>query len=129
MYLSLLGKHIKQGTLHLHLPDGKTHSFGEGGTEAHWYVRSEKAMMKIARDWEFELGQTYMDGHWDTGEHSLRDLIEVLRANFKSAAGRHWYTPLRTLLKQGNRITRSYQNIAHHCDVKEEVFRYFLDTE
>lgn len=129
MYLSLLGKHIKQGTLHLHLPDGKTHSFGEGGTEAHWYVRSEKAMMKIARDWEFELGQTYMDGHWDTGEYSLRDLIEVLRANFKAAAGRHWYTPLRTLLKQGNRIARSYQNIAHHYDVKEEVFRYFLDTE
>lgn len=129
MYLSLLEKNIKQGTLHLHLPDGTTHRFGDGGTEAHWYVHSEKMMMKIARDWQFQIGQTYMDGYWDSGEYSLRDLLFVLRANFQGSGHRHWYSPLLSLLNQGNRIARSYQNVAHHYDVKEEVFRRFLDKE
>lgn len=130
MYLSLLEKHIKQGILHLHLPDGTHHRFGDSGTEAHWYVHSEKALMKIARDWEFEIGQTYMDGAWDSGDHSLRDLLFVLRANFQGGGRRRrWFSPLLSLLEQGNRIARSYQNIAHHYDVKEEVFRRFLDSE
>lgn len=131
MYLSLLEKHIKQGILHLHLPDGTSHRFGDSGTEAHWHVHSEKTLMKIARDWEFEIGQTYMDGAWDSGEHSLRDLLFVLRANFQGTGGprRRWFSPLLSLLEQGNRIARSYQNIAHHYDVKEEVFRRFLDKE
>lgn len=58
MYLKLLKNNVKQGILNLNLPDGSHHRFGQSGIEADWFIRDEKAIKRIARDWEFELGQT-----------------------------------------------------------------------
>ena len=129
MYLKLLEKHFKQGTLHLYLPDGSNHVFGQGAPEAHWYIRDEKAIKRIARDWEFELGQTYMEGGWDTGDTDLRILLGLLRTNFSIKGGFKWYTPFLRIMGQVNKISRSYRNIAHHYDTDEEIFRMFLDKE
>ncbi|MEX2366324.1 MAG: class I SAM-dependent methyltransferase, partial [Pseudohongiellaceae bacterium] len=129
MYLKLLKSHIKEDILFLHLPDGSVHKFGERGMEAHWYIRSESAIRRIARNWDFELGETYMEGGWDVGEHSLHDLLAVLRKNFSTGNNRHWYMPFLRLYRRVNHIARSYRNIAHHYDVDEEVFRRILDTQ
>jgi cyclopropane-fatty-acyl-phospholipid synthase len=129
MYLKLLDRHIKQGILHLHMPDGQTHTFGTHGLEVNWYIRDEKAIRRIARDWEFELGQTYMEGGWDTGDDELRNLIGILRINFAVKGARKWNTPLLKLLQQYNTITRSYRYISHHYDTDEAIFRMFLDRE
>ncbi len=128
MYLKLLEKRVKKGILHLHLPDGKTYSFGQSGREAHWHILKEQAIKRIAMDWEFEMGQTYMEGLWHTGESSLYELLALLRENFQTTKTR-WYDPLKGLLQQWNKISRSYSNVAHHYDTDEEVFRRFLDKE
>ena len=133
MYLKLLKHNIKNGILHLHLPDGSVHTFGDHGLEAHWFIRNEKAIIRIARDWEYELGQTYMEKGWDTGNYSLQDLLAVLRTNFSPRKVRKWYSPFADLAfglyQQFNKITRSYKNIAHHYDTDEAIFRMFLDQE
>jgi cyclopropane-fatty-acyl-phospholipid synthase len=129
MYLNLLNRHIKKGVLYLHLPDGKEYRFGSGGTEAHWYVRDENAMQRIARDWEFELGETYIQGKWDAGKDGLRNLMEVLRSNFSVQNVNRWLTPAKIFLQQWNRVARSYSNVASHYDAPEAVFRLFLDKE
>lgn len=129
MYLKLLEKYIKDGILHLHLPGGKTYQFGDHGIEAHWYIKTETTINKIARDWEFQLGQTYMEGLWDSGEGELRDLLAVLRSNFATYQISPWLKPFAGLLRQWNKISRSYANVAHHYDVQEDVFRQFLDRE
>ena len=61
MFLKLLEKHIKTGILHLHLP-GIDYTFGTSGTEAHWHFNDLAVLGRIARDWEFELGKTYVEG-------------------------------------------------------------------
>ena len=129
MYLKLLKKHIKNGILHLHLPDGSTHTFGDSGIEANWYIRDEKAIVRVARDWEFELGQTYMEGGWDTGGEELRLLLGILRTNFAIQPARRWFTPFLKLWQQYNHIARSYRYISHHYDTEENIFRMFLDRE
>lgn len=129
MYLKLLEKHVKEGIIHLHLPDGSTHTFGDSGLEAHWHIRNEKAIMRIARDWEFELGQTYMEGGWDTGDGDLRILLGLLRTNFDVKIPSKWNSPFVSLLDRYNKIARSYRNIAHHYDTDEHIFRMFLDRE
>lgn len=129
MYLKLLKNNVKQGILNLHLPDGSHHRFGQSGIEADWFIRDEKAIKRIARDWEFELGQTYMEGGWDTGDQDLRILLGLLRTNFSPKGVIKWYTPLVKLYQQFNHITRSYRNIAHHYDTEETIFRMFLDKE
>lgn len=129
MYLKLLKKHITEGVLHLHLPDGSTHTFGDQGIEANWYIRDEKAIIRVARDWEYELGQTYMEGGWDTGEEDLRHLLGILRTNFSIQVANKWLIPFKKLLDQYNKIARSYRDISHHYDTDEAIFRLFLDKE
>jgi len=128
MYLNLLEAHIKQGILHLHLPQGKVHTFGTEGKEVNWYVTDEKALRRIALDWEFQLGQTYMEGLWHAGEGSLYDLLGLLRANFQPKKG-SWLKPLQGMIQQWNKVSRAYANISHHYDIHEDVFRRFLDKE
>lgn len=129
MYLKLLEQNIRAGILHLHLPNGRNYTFGREGLEAHWHVKDDDAMQRIARDWEYELGETYLQGRWDAGVTGLRNLISVLRANFAVYQPNRWVAPLARLLKEWNRVTKSYENVAHHYDVPEAVFRKFLDKE
>ncbi len=129
MYMKLLNKHIKKGILHLHLPNGREHHFGTGGPEAHWYIQDEHAIRRIAKDWEFQLGETYVRGLWHAGDQGLRNLLAVLRANFAVSNFGRWLQPFTSILREWNRITRSYHNVSHHYDVPEAVFRLFLDKE
>jgi cyclopropane-fatty-acyl-phospholipid synthase len=128
MFLKLLEQHIKQGILHLHLP-GRDFTFGHQGTEAHWHIANDKVLGRIARDWEFELGETYMRGGWHAGVTGLHALLEVLRSNFAVQQPGIALRTLGRLLQQWNRVTASYQNVARHYDVPEPVFRRFLDQE
>ena len=128
MYLTLLEKHIKNGVLHLHLPD-RDLRFGTSGTEAHWHLADESVIRRIAGDYELQLGETYMQGLWHAGSTGLHALLEVLRSNFAVREPSQGLRALQRLLQQWNRVTSSYRNVAHHYDVPEPVFRRFLDSE
>jgi cyclopropane-fatty-acyl-phospholipid synthase len=129
LYLKLLEKNIKIGKLYLSLPDGKTHTFGNDGPEAHWIIHDEKALMRVARDWDLKLGETYMQQAWDVLDCSLYDLISLLRVNFKEYSPSKWLLPIIQVLQQWNRVSRSYRNVAHHYDLDEAFYRLFLDRE
>ena len=128
MYLKLLEKHITEGILHLHLPQNKVYTFGSNGTEVNWHFTDEKAIKRIALDWEFQLGQTYMEGLWHAGDGSLYDLLGLLRTNFQPKKN-SWLKPIQGAIQQWNKISRAYNNISHHYDIHEDVFRRFLDKE
>ena len=128
LFLELLERHIKQGVLHVHLPDGER-VFGSHGTQAHWHITEPAVLGRIARDYEYELGQTYMQGAWHAGTSGLHALLEVLRCNFAAKQAGFGMRTLSALLQQWNRITASYRNVSHHYDVSEAVFRRFLDKE
>jgi len=127
MYLKLLENGIRKGTIYLHLPSGQTHQFGTGGKVAHWIIHSEKAMHKIARDWEFQLGETYIHGDWSVEDCGLQDLLFILRDNFSEYRVSKWLKPFITCLQQWNGITRSYRNVSHHYDLDNSIFQRFLD--
>lgn len=127
MYLDLLEKGVSDGIIHLHLPNTKSYQFGDHGLEAHWNIKNEKVIRRIARDWEWELGETYMRGGWDVADGQLRDLLYILRANFATYSVNRWLQPIVKFLRQWNRVSRSYRNVAHHYDLGEEFFRLFLD--
>ncbi|HTQ98505.1 MAG TPA: cyclopropane-fatty-acyl-phospholipid synthase family protein, partial [Candidatus Acidoferrum sp.] len=128
LFLDLLQRHIKTGVLHVHLPDGD-HVFGSTGTVAHWHIVKPEAAGRIARDYEFELGQTYMEGAWHAGVTGIHALLEVLRSNFTVREPGFGLRTLLRVLQQWNRVTSSYRNVHHHYDVPEPVFRRFLDQE
>ncbi len=127
MYLELLDCGIKEGIINLYLPTGRTYHFGDKGIETNWVIKSEDTIKRIARDWEYHLGETYVNGEWDVADCELRDLLGVLRRNFAIITQARWLRSVAQLLQQWNRITRSYSNVSHHYDLDEEVFRLFLD--
>ena len=133
--LNILEKQITQGCLTVHLPDGRTRSFGSGQPQAEWVLRTPHTLKRILLDPELMLGETYMDGEWDVPDvphGSLIALLEVLMRNFPESLPQK-RNPLlglcKGLLRRGNGIRRSYRNVAHHYDLDEWLFRLFLDQD
>lgn len=129
----VLERNIKQGSLHVFLPDGTQYRFGAGAPEANWHIKDSAATRRIAVDPEFELGETYLEGGWSAGgSEGLRRLLAVLMCNFSDVRPRG-FAFLRELLqkalRRGNEIARSYQNVEHHYDLDEWLFRRFLDKD
>lgn len=127
----LLERQIKQGSLVLVLPDGSRQLYGSGEPTAEWHVHDRKALLRIAADPEFMLGETYMDGAWDAGEPGLLALLQVLMVNFPPAE-RGFGRALGMLLKplqQWNRISAARRNVASHYDLEEDLFRSFLSAD
>jgi len=130
MFLELLGAYVKEGQIRLHLPDGQEKTIGAAAPPVDWFIRDDRAISRIGRDPEFELGETYMEGLWDTGEQGVEALLTLLMRNFLDYR-RESASPLKRtatrLFQRANRIARSYRNVSHHYDLDEWVFRLFLD--
>jgi len=132
MITEYFSKHIKHGTLILTLQNGKTFHFGKEKPVAHWRMLKKGVVQRVILDPEMELGQTYMDGGWDTGDGDLQTLMEVLMRNFpeKVPTGtRRLVQWLIQPLQQLNRINRSKKNVEHHYNMDESLYRMFLDED
>lgn len=129
MYVKLLEKKVKQGIINLHLPGGESYRFGSQGLETRWVINNEDVIKRIAKDWEWELGETYVNGGWDVPDGELRDLLFILRANFRPGSINKWLQPFVKFFQQWNRVSSSYRNVSRHYDLEEDFFRYFLDRD
>ena len=128
--INLLESQIIKGTLNLYLPDGTHRQIGSGLPVAEWHIKNQDVLRRISKDPEFELGETYMEGGWHCGDGDLQTLLQVLMTNIgqqKPKGLQRVFAALINLLQRGNRIYRSYQNVAHHYDLDEWLFRLFLD--
>lgn len=132
MLTTLLERRIREGTLHLQLPDGTSRRFGQGEPEAHWAIRDAETVKRIVRDPDLELGDTYMEGGWDTDGKDLVALLGVLMRNFPEEGQRGFRRYLRlprVAMQTWNRAGRSRRNVAHHYDIDGRIFRMFLDQD
>ncbi len=126
--LKHLGPRIRHGRLTVCLPGGERHSFGSGTPHAEWYIHTSATLRRILSDPELMVGETYMNGEWDTS--NLLDLLEVFMHNIPEQSSSGLLAGLlKRLLRQGNRIAQSYRNVAHHYDLDEWLFRRFLDRD
>jgi cyclopropane-fatty-acyl-phospholipid synthase len=131
IFIEYLRRNIRHGSIQLVIPDGTHYLLGQGQPEAHWVFKDPKAMGRILRDYDLELGETYTEGGWHSNPGGLLNLLEVLMLNFgetKEHGLRGWWAHLYKIFQLGNRIARSYRNVSHHYDIDEWVYRRFLDT-
>ncbi len=129
MYQTLLERGIKDGVINLCFPQGETHRFGQGGREATWVVKDKATMDKIARNWEFQLGETYMEGAWEVADCDLHDLLTILRTNFATYNASRLLRPLARMIQQWNRVSISLSNVSSHYDLDRRIFELFLDRD
>ena len=133
MFLKLLKNYIRQGTLTVIEPGGRKHTFGNGNPSVTWIISNPRAMRKIGRNPVVNLGQTYMDQEWDVEDGKLVDLLTILRVNVEPyVTGKRASTllaPVAKLLTSWNNVHASLNNISHHYDLDEALFRTFLDRD
>ncbi|MCC5887403.1 MAG: class I SAM-dependent methyltransferase [Gammaproteobacteria bacterium] len=124
---ALLRRRITRGTLTLRDASGEDTIYGSGEPRALVIFNTTGVLRRILRHPEFELGEAYLDGEWDTPD--LLGLLEVLRLNAPGPVTPFWQRRLKALLKFSNGVVRSRRNVAVHYDLDEPLFRAFLDRE
>ena len=124
---ALLRRRITKGSLTLRGADGEQQIYGSGSPHATVTLNREGVLGRILRQPDLELGESYVDGDWDTPD--LLGLLDLLRRNAPGPVTPFWQRRLKSLLKFSNDLVRSRRNVAVHYDLDEPLFRAFLDRE
>jgi len=126
----LFAEGIHTGSLTLERPGRPSRTFGSGEPAARLLIHDPRVERRVPADPDFMLGQTYMEGGWETPD--LRGLLGVLMGNFdkqQTGAARRLLGGVLRPLQQWNRRAASRRNVAHHYDIDEWLFRCFLDSD
>jgi cyclopropane-fatty-acyl-phospholipid synthase len=133
---TLLDKLLTQGSITLVLPGAPAQTFGPGG-DKHLNVRlaDRKVAFAIARNPRLGLGEAYMDGRLTIEDGTILDLIElVVGANRweDGGGGRKALAKGKSKLLRlfrRNQPAKSRRNVAHHYDLKDDLYELFLDGD
>ena len=133
----LVGQVIREGRLVLLLPNGERHEFGPGGDRSLTVrLTDRRTAFAIFRNPRLGLGEAYMDGRLVIEDGDILDLMElVTRANRweEGGAGRKAIgkgkNPFKALFRARNEARRARQNVAHHYDIGNDLYRLFLDDD
>jgi len=133
---TLLGKLLKAGSITLRMPGQPPRTFGPGGGK-HLTVSfaDRKVGFDIVRNPRLGLGEAYMDGRLTVEDGTILDLMElIVGANRWEDGGggrkalnkrkRKWLRIFKT-----NNLRRARRNVAHHYDLKDELYELFLDDD
>jgi cyclopropane-fatty-acyl-phospholipid synthase len=129
MFLQLLENGIRDGTIDLQFGNGQGYRFGRGSPEVTWLLKDRRTGEKIARNYAYQLGETYIDGDWSIPRGSLRDLLTILRSNFADRRVPRLIAPAVKLAQQWNHRLASARNVSSHYDLDRALFERFLDRE
>lgn len=138
--MSLIGrmvdKLLTKGSITLKLPGHAPETYGAGGGK-HLTVRftDRKVAFDILKNPHLGIGEAYMDGRVIIEDGTILDLLEMItaanpwedlgdgpRALSRGKSG------LLKLLKPNN-LKRARKNVAHHYDLKDELYELFLDED
>lgn len=123
---------LRDGQLTLRTPEGERFRFGTSGPEAEMVIRDWGAVSAMAAHGQVGLGETYVQGLWDTP--SIEALMSLAMRNrdhlgsydqasaFNKAKFRLVDTVLRANSRRGSR-----KNIRSHYDVGNEFYGLWLD--
>jgi cyclopropane-fatty-acyl-phospholipid synthase len=133
----LIGTLLTRGRITLVQPDGSRETYGPGGgKELTVRFADKRVAFDLVRNPRLALGEAYMDGRLTIEDGTILDLLElIVGANRWEDGGRG-----RAILKKGkikglrkllrrNDAVRSKRNVAHHYDLKDELYELFLDGD
>ena len=110
--------------------------FGEGKDFSKIRLTNKSIERKLFFNPSLHLGEGYMNGEILIEEGSLDDFIKIISSSyfeFKSTNKIfNMYEGISTLFKsfqQINKLVKSKQNVAHHYDLNEKIYKLFLDKD
>ncbi|GHH01592.1 cyclopropane-fatty-acyl-phospholipid synthase [Pseudodonghicola xiamenensis] len=129
-------KLIKKGQLTVTFPDGETKTYGST-TDPSCEVRltDEQALRALCLKPELALGESYMDGTLQIAGDDPEALLRVLLRNARNMDIPIWarfYNKLRYAVQAWAKLNtpkHARQNVAHHYDISDDLYRLFLDED
>jgi cyclopropane-fatty-acyl-phospholipid synthase len=132
----LVDKLLTQGSITLITPGKPPQTCGPGGGK-HLTVRfmDRKVGFDIVRNPRLGLGETYMNGRLIIEDGTMLDLMEMIvgsnrweeKGEGRAALSKGKRRLNRLLFR--NTLTRARRNVAHHYDLKDELYDLFLDED
>src|SRR4051812_29889437 len=134
----LVDKLLTKGHITLLLPGRAPRTYGPGGGR-HLTLRltDRKVAFDIVRNPRLGVGEAYMDGRLVIEDGTILDLLELIvganrwedwgegrKALSKGKASR----ALKRMFSPNN-LKRARRNVAHHYDLKDELYELFLDED
>ena len=138
--MNLIGKLVdtllKKGNITLVLPGKPPRTYGPGG-DKHLTVRfrDRKVAFDIARNPRLHLGEAYMDARLVIEDGTILDLLELVVGSNRWEEGGSGRQAMRrgkrrlARLFRRNDLRRARRNVAHHYDLKDELYDLFLDSD
>ena len=133
----LLTQLIRIGSLEVIDAAGNAHTFrgNEPGPSVTMKLSDPKLYRSLFLSPELAAGEAYMDGTMTFPGSSLRDFLELvsLNRNRPTGAPNAFHRAVRAVsrsmkrFQQSNPIGKAQENIAHHYDIGNELYRLFLD--
>jgi len=131
-----LKRFIRHGTLTVIDAGGRQHRFGNGQAPGCTIKLHDKALHRqLLINPDLYLGEAYMNGTLTMESGTLHHLLTVFGVNLEDGPAFPWeaiedaLSPILLRLQQWNRLARSKQNVAHHYDLSERLYRLFLDED
>jgi cyclopropane-fatty-acyl-phospholipid synthase len=132
----LVDKLLTKGNITLLRPGKRPETFGSGGGK-HLTVRftDRKVAFDIIKNPRLGLGEAYMDGRLIIEDGTILDLLEMIvganrwedKGEGRAALSRGKRRLNRLLFR--NNPMRARRNVAHHYDLKDELYELFLDDD
>ncbi|HEX6660581.1 MAG TPA: cyclopropane-fatty-acyl-phospholipid synthase family protein [Sphingomicrobium sp.] len=138
--MSLIGKLVDKlltkGSITLKRPGKAPHTYGPGGGK-HLTVRfaDRKVAFDVVKNPRLGLGEAYMDGRLIIEDGTILDLLELIVGSNRwedkgegRAALSKGKNRIRRFFRRNN-FKRARHNVAHHYDLKDELYELFLDDD
>ncbi|MBL6597992.1 MAG: class I SAM-dependent methyltransferase [Alphaproteobacteria bacterium] len=131
-----LKESVKFGALSVIDATGRKHRFvGDAGPEVTIRVTDPALHFKLFHNPQLAMGEAYMDGTLIVEEGTLADFIEICAANQRALEATtlqrllNVYRQVLAAIRVHNPIGAAQRKVAHHYDLRDELFDLFLDSD
>ncbi len=136
MLFTILNKINFKGKLVVTNYKGKTFHFGNGSDFVKIRLTNKSIENKLFRNPSLYLGEGYMNKEIIIEEGTLDDFLKIITASYNDYMSNNFvfkmYESISTFFKsfqQINKLVKSKENVAHHYDIDEEMYKLFLDKD
>ena len=113
-----------------------THQFGSGTGNLKIRLKNKSIEKKLFRNPSLHFGEGYMNNEILIEEGSIEELIDLITSCYDDFIKHNSiyrmyenFSGYFKIFQQLNEIVKSKQNVAHHYDLKEDLYKLFLDKD
>ena len=116
--------------------NNNTHVFGKGKSNLRIRLTNKSIEKKLFRNPSLHFGEGYMNKEILIEEGSIEQLIDLITSCYDDFIQHNSlykiyenFSGYFKIFQQLNEIVKSKQNVAHHYDLKEDLYKLFLDQD